>query len=937
MALKEPVIKTKIKAPALRQDLTFRTRLLDQLRFGLFAKEETGFSRRLTLVSAPAGYGKTTLLRSWIESNNRAAWLTLDRKDNNIRRFYLHLISSLQLIEPDIEKLNPFIKSSFAFSLEEAAEKDDKLVMEELLVNLVNELAEFKKPLFLILDDYHLIDEEQIHSGLSFLVENVPPTFHLVIATRFDPPLSLALWRGKGWINEIRQKDLRFNNSEAVDLFSTETICPRLTAEQTALLTKRTEGWATGLQVAAISLTGKEEGEIDNFINEFSGSSRYLLDYLAQEILEQQTPTIKEFLIKTAILEDLSPALCQAVTGAENSQQILKEMVNKNLFIVTLDGEKNFYRYHALFKELLLNILQNHYKDELNSLHISAAIWYRSNGFIPDAIEHALAGNDYLLAMELLETHGEGLFNRGEQINLVQWIETIPEQYLMKNPYLLIFESMLLYLSGEPGKAKSALETAGGILNDKTSSYDNTRATSTVKQNTDIRALQGMHYVASAFLQLFSGDYNAMADNSAKALKLLPESKTMWRLSVSVISGDIDAITGKLHHAADAYNQALIASRRSGDQFFALMSGFKLARVYFYQGRFTDAENLCSELLNEAENYGFARTARAGNLQVILGMLACERNRIEQALDYVKQGLFLIERENSMLVSGWAKVCLAGVHLSRDELDLAETAIREAEICGSNRNLAYVENLAAAYKTRLWLIYSRSDPLWIDEAYRFMQTRNLPVKEGLNFFRIDEYLSLIRVLIAARKGKEARQILDQLIRIARNNGITFLLMEALLLSALTYTACEETGNANEVKALKIIEQAFEEAGSRAIREGFTRVFINEGPPLAKLLYKALQKGVYPEFIGKLLLAFPEVPGPLHGTQVSQEKMIEPLSDRELEILKLISSGRSNQEISTQLYLSMNTVKWHLRNIYGKLGAENRTDAAARARSLDLLD
>ncbi len=627
------------------------------------------------------------------------------------------------------------------------------------------------------------------------------------------------------------------------------------------------------------------------------------------------------------------------MSGNENALQILEELTKKNLFIAALEGANNCYRYHALFKELLLNKLKNNYTGELQKLHALAANWYRSNDNILLAVEHALAGENYPLAIELLENHGEELFNHGEQRNLIQWIESIPEQYLMESPYLLIFESMLLYLAGKQDQAKTTLETADKILNKITPILDNPEHESAVPQNPDQAALHGMYYAVNAFLHLFSGDYAVMAANSTRALDLLPESKTMWRMSVSIISGDIYAISGKLHYAADAYNQALISSRRSKDQFFALMAGFKLARVYYYQGRFTDAGNLCSELIEEAASNGFARTARVGNLWVILGMLACERNRLDQALDHVQEGTSLIEKENSMLVSGWAKACLARVYLSRNELDLAENAIRQAEDCGNRMNLAYVENLAAAYKSRLWLVYGRSDPLWIDEAYRFMQTRNLPVNEGegLHFFRIDEYLSFIRVLIASKRVKEGRQILDQLISIARDNGITYLLMETLLLNALTWTACEEAGDASEETALSIIEQAFEEAGPRAIREGFTRVFINEGPPLAKLLYRAAQKGLYPEFFSKLLLAFPEAPLPKHGSQLSQDKMIEPLSDRELEILRLISFGRSNQEISAQLYLSMNTVKWHLRNIYGKLGANNRTDAAARARSLHLLD
>jgi len=402
--------------------------------------------------------------------------------------------------------------------------------------------------------------------------------------------------------------------------------------------------------------------------------------------------------------------------------------------------------------------------------------------------------------------------------------------------------------------------------------------------------------------------------------------------NLSIISGDIAAIGGKLNLAAEAYTHALAVCRKAEDHFFTLMAGFKLTRVLFYQGRLRETDHLCLELLDEAVGTGFAHTARAGCLRVMRGMVACERNRLDQALEYVHKGIASIEKENFILLAGWAYACLARVQMSRGKLEDAAAAVRQAENCGRLGELPYVENLAAAWKARLWTIQGMRDPKYLDDAYNLLMGRGLfkenDLDGALEFFRLDECLALARVLIARSEGSQAERFLPKLQRIAEAENSIYLLTEVLLLRALAHSGAQDGE-----KDLALIKEALQAAGPRLQAEGIARIFVDEGPPAARLLHRASQVGIFPEIVENLLAAFPAGEESYQVYATDCGNLIEPLSERELEILQLINEGLSNQEIAAQLYLSLNTVKWHLKNIFSKLGVDSRTAAAAHARSL----
>ncbi len=923
------LLKTKFIKPAMREDTLQRSRLLEMHLKELASINDNSYMHRLILVSAPAGYGKTTLASSWFEKEGSTAWLSLDEADNDPNRFWLYFTTALNRTY-NIGRSVLSILESGSISIESGTDKD--IEYEEALVLLLNELADINEPVSLVLDDYHHIGDGNINRGLQFFVENLPPHFQVVIISRIDPPLPLTRWRNKGWISEVRQKDLRFNLEETTQLIKNNSGF-ELHPKQAQMLDEKTEGWASSLQVIASILSRGKDLEKESFIENLNQSHRYLLDFLSDEILDQQDPEIINFLLNTSILEYLTPEACRVLSGREDAGLILRKLEAENLFIISLDHSGQWYRYHNLFAEMLrFRLVSKEGKKKLTALNKKAAAWFTENGQPSRAVLHALKAADFNFAGDLLEQNAAVLFNRGEQKNLTRWIQQIPSEITEKRPRLLTFLSMLAYLSGDTRRAEEVLEKARPLI-------FKSEVDPLLTETTDQLELQGIYYATRAYLRLFSGDIAGMNQDSEKALANLPEEDSMWQSNLLILSGDIAAISGIINKAAEEFTEALALCRRTGDHFFTLMAGFKLARVYYYQGRLVEADQICLELLDEAENSGFSSTARAGCLQIIRGMVAYEQDRLDESLNLAKKGLNMIEKENFMLLAGWAYCCLAAIYLARMEMREALTMVRQAENCGLAGELPYIKNLAAAWKGRLRLIEGRQDPAMFDDAVDLLLKRNLFRNQDLEgpvvFFRLDEYLVLARVLIARGDATEVEKFLPKLQQIAEKEKIIYLLAEVLLLRAIAAVS-----NDKFELGYKYFRDALEKCGTRIQQEGIKRLFLNEGKSLEKLLHKAQKEGLYPELTASLLTAISEEIQPVeYGLAESVEggeQLIEELSGRELEVLELINAGLTNQDISSRLYLSLNTVKWHLKNIYGKLAVDNRAAAAARARSLGLI-
>jgi len=923
------LLKTKFIKPAPRNFILYRSRLLDPHLNHLPGIEDSTFMHRLILISAPAGYGKTTLASTWFKKREPTAWLSLDEADNDPNRFWLYFASALNRNYNIGRSMLSILESG---SIPADSSENSDIQYEEALVLLLNELTDMNLRVSLCLDDYHHIDDRQINHGLQFLIENLPPNFQLLIISRTDPPLPLARWRSKGWMSEVRQKDLRFNLEETAQLIKSIAGF-ELNPGQTQILDQKTEGWASSLQVIASIISDKQELEKEAFIKSINQSHRYLLDYLSDEILDQQEPDIVDFLLNTSILEYLTPEACRVLSGREEARAILNKLEKDNLFVIPLDQAGKWYRYHTLFAEMLrLRLEAKKGMEEITSLHKKAASWFAEKDQPSRAILHALKAADFNFAAALLEQNADTLFNRGEQRNLTRWIEQIPPKIVEKRPRLLPFLSMLTYLSGDTVRAEETLEKARPLVVASESDLQK-------PETGDQQELLGIYYAVKAYLRLFKGDVAGMSQDSEKAIANLPEKDSMWRSNLLILSGDIAAISGRINKAADIFTEALAICRRTNDHFFTLMAGFKLARIFYYQGRLTEADQLCLELIDEAENSGFSSTARAGCLHIIRGMVAYERDRLDEALNLAQRGFKLIEREGFMLLAGWAYCCLAAIYLARSDLQEASTMVRQAESCGLAGELPYIENLAAAWKARLRLVESRQDPAMLDDTIEMLLKRNLfpdrDLEGSIEFFRIDEYTALARVLIARGHTSTAEKFLPSIQQIAENERIVYLLAEALLLRA---TAA--IGNDNIDDGYVYFKEALEKCGPRIQQEAIKRLFLNEGKALVKLLQRARKEKLFPELTSSLLSAIEETSKPLvqgiSEPAAEEEQLIEELSDRELEILELINAGLTNQDIASRLYLSLNTVKWHLKNIYGKLAVDNRAAAAARARSLGLI-
>jgi LuxR family maltose regulon positive regulatory protein len=923
------LLKTKFIKPAPRKNMLHRNRLLDPHLNNLTNNEDSSFLHRLILISAPAGYGKTTIVSSWLEKRGPAAWLTIGEADNDPNRFWLYFASALYKNYNIGRSMLSILESG---SIPVDYDTDNDIPYEEALVLLINELADMNKPASLVLDDYHHIDDGHISSGLQFLVENFPPNFQLIIISRTDPPLPLARWRSKGWMFEVRQKDLCFNLDETTQLMKKNTGYD-LSAKQVEILYKKTEGWATSLAIIASIISTRQDLDKEAFIKDLNQSCRYLLDYLSEEILDQQDPEIINFLLNTSILEYLTPRACGVLTCREDAGMILHTLEAENLFIVSLDHAGKWYRYHHLFAEMLRRrLVTEKGREKLSSLHMKAAAWFAEECNPSGAVSHALKAEDFEFAAYLLEQNIAVLFNRGEQKNLTRWIQQIPPKIIEKRPRLLTFLSMLVYLSGDTKMAEETLEKARPLINGSEFGLQ-------ITENSDQRELQGIYHAVRAYLRLFSGDVVGMSQDAEKALAKLPEKDSMWQSNLLILSGDIAAISGNLNKAVDIFAEALAVCRRANNHFFTLMAGFKQARIFHYQGRLTEADQLCLELLDEAEDSGFTSTARAGCLHIIRGMVAYERNRLDESLNLAQRGFKLIEREGFMLLAGWAYCCLAAICLARRDLQEASAMVRQAENCGLAGELPYIENLAAAWKARLRLLESRQDPAILDDTIEMLLKRNLfpdrDLEGAIDFFRIDEYTALARVLIARGHRSEAEKFLPSIQQIAEKESIVYLLAEVLLLRA---TAAFSNNNIED--GYMYFREALEKCGSRIQQEGIKRLFLNEGKVLVKLLHRARKEALFPELTSSLLSAVEKTSKPLvqaiSESAAEDEQLIEELSDRELEILELINAGLTNQDISSRLYISLNTVKWHLKNIYGKLTVDNRAAAAARARSLRLI-
>ena len=939
------LLQTKLHIPPPRPGLVPRPRLVERLNAGLWQnglQKGLCFARKLTLISAPAGFGKTTLLSEWIHSavgnreygvssreyggrcvrigskerasaslltpysllpTPRFAWLSLDQGDNDLTRFLAYVVAALQTIKSHIGQ-------GVLAALQSPTANRPAINVEAVLTTLLNETAGLpndpltgsEKGLILVLDDYHVIESQAIDKALTFTLDHLPLQMHLVIASRTDPTLPLSRLRARGQLTELRTKDLRFTIDEAA-AFLEQVVRLPISSDHVRTLEDRTEGWVTGLQLAAVAMRGLGQGEqIARFIHSFGGSHRYVIDYLVDEVLDRQTPSVQAFLLQTSILDRIAAPLCNAVAGREDSQALLERLEAANLFLIPLDGERRWYRYHHLFADLLRQRLRQAQPEQAPILHCRASEWYALQGFHFEAVHHALAGGDFERAAGLIEATGLSLIGQGAFTTVRNWIDTLPKSFVRKRPYLCVYHAWASNFTDQLDAIEPYLQDAQRALQAQELPAHDAVARDVHGHIATLRAWNARRQRDNALaIGLLKEAVNCLGDGN-------PIVRTFADLNLGLAYMD----DGELVKAADAFRDAVSQESVSENELASLMATSHLAAVLILQGRLHEAAKLCRRTIRD-------QLARHDKLPPTLCMVylrlawvLAEWNDVEGFYAHLSQAVLLADQ------IGYDSVVRVGVW----------TMTWEKQLLAEQGTIIEFPEEVAAIVDRVLAIETDGDGTSPDiSTIETLNTETYLVDDA--YFEIwPGYSDHARARKLAQEGRaqEALDLLAQIYESARAVKGIGLMIEARSMEALIYQAQGELDRALD---------ALGDALSLGEPEGYVRTFADRGAPMAQLVQQAAACGMMPGYTARLLAAFGTHP-PEGARSPPSQPLVEPLSPRELEVLELIAQGLSNREIGQRLFLALSTVKGHNRNIYGKLQVQRRTEAVARARELGLL-
>jgi LuxR family transcriptional regulator, maltose regulon positive regulatory protein len=871
----------------------------------------------LTLVVAPAGWGKTTLLNAWhAEASGRPrpeAWVSLDASDNDPTRFWTYVLAALNTLHPGVGET--------PLALLYASSPPP---IEAVLAPLLNALIQLSADTLLVLDDFHHIEAEVIHDALGYLVEHLPPKLHLVLASRGDPPLPLARMRAQGTLTELRASDLRFTLEETA-AFLTEVMGLPLSLEQVTALQARTEGWITGLQLAALSLQGREE--VADFIDTFTGSHRYVVDYLVDEVLSQQPEDVQDFFVQTCILDRLCGPLCDAVRGRDDSQALLAHVERSNPFLVALDDERQWYRFHHLFAEVLRSQLQRQQPAVVAELHHRASHWYEQHQLFDEAVTHALAVPEVEHAARLIEEYARFTNFPSQFQVLLGWLNRLPDAFVRTQPTLCIMHAITLLLTQQLEKASTRVQDAERCLHEEMPAQQ--RAT-----------LLSMIAAFRGYQARLLGDYERGGSLAQQALALMPEVEEtllirMARQGTLVTAASAYLVDGEMTAATEHLVSAAVTSARSLGNLPAIMKSISnLARLQLLQGRLRQAASTIEQATQLVpQPAGLHTLLHGADYYFILGDLLREWNQLERAEQHLAQGIDLVR---GVLTSDADTIMRGYLALARLQQACGQ-GTRALQTLDAFAQLAHQHGFApallargASVRAQLALVQGN-----LAAALHWSETSGLSTTEALSYLHEQEYLTLARVRIAQGQGQprvsflsEALGLLERLLEDAEPKARMGRVIEILLLRAL---ALEAQGKQDE--ALRTLGRAL----ALAEAEGYIRLFLDEGTPMLILLRQAYARQITPDYVMTLLEAAGEQvrPAPHRSTSRSSQLM-DSLTAREREVLRLLVDGASNREIADHLVLSVNTVKKHIFNICSKLNVQGRTHAIAKVRTLNIL-
>ena len=901
------LLQTKLYIPPTRTSIVPRPRLIEQLSNGLNGK--------LTLLSAPAGFGKTTLITDWLFQIERPeAWVSLDEDDSDPQQFFSYVAAAIRPF-PDIQN-----------SLTNLLQSPQPLPAKALAAALVNDLVPVSTPCLLILDDYHEIESTEIDLALAFVLDHMPPNLHIVITSRTDPGFPLSRLRARNQLTELRVRDLRFSVDETA-VFLQNVMGIPLTPEQIAALETRTEGWVAGLQMAALSMQNR--GDVAGFIDNFTGSHRFIMDYLVEEVLNQQSEEVQAFLLQTAVLSRLCADLCDAVTekGAPiAAPQILTTLERHNIFLIPLDDDRHWYRYHHLFADLLRQRLRQTYPEQMPTLHSRASEWYEQNGFVNKAIEHALHAQDFERTANLAERAWPAMSVGMQSIKWLGWLKTLPDEFVRDRPVLSVCYAWAFLNSGNLEAAEARLRDAERWMEPTSGVNEDADALSTKRSPEQSRkmvvvdeeqflALPVSLATARTYHAQAIGDVPSTMKYAQRLLDLLPEDEIQWRGAASSLLGLAQYASGNLEAAHWTFSNGLAGMPPLN----RITGTFVLADIKMTLGQLHTVKSTYEQMLQLAIEYDEPMPLGTEDVYIGISKLHRERGDLEAATQALLTGKKLGEQ---IELPDWQhRWCIAQARLKETlgDLDDALDLLNDAERCYVRTPVPDVRPIAAL-KTQIWISQGR-----MAEALGWVREQGISVDDDLSFLREFEHITLVRMLIAQYKHDladdsihKALRLVDRLLQAAEEGGRIGSVIEILVQQALAHEAQGDTAS-----ALKSLEHAL----TLAEPEGYLRIFVDEGEPMAVLLRKMGKR----PYITQLLAAFPTTPAhPLTSS------LLDPLSGREIEILTLIAAGKKNKEIAAELFISNNTVLYHTKNLYSKLGVNKRTQAVAKAQELGLI-
>ncbi|MBW2250594.1 MAG: LuxR family transcriptional regulator [Deltaproteobacteria bacterium] len=876
------ILKTKLFIPQPRSNIVPRPELIKRLNEGITSK--------LTLICAPAGFGKTTLLSDWVgQSKMSVAWVSLEKSDNDIVSFLNYCIAALKTIEAGICESSQMMIQSPQLP-----------PVESVLMNMINEIAMLNEDFVLILDDYHVMEARPIHDALAFLLDHLPPLMHIIIASRSDPLLPLSSMRAKGYLIELRADHLRFTTQEATT-FLNQVMGLSLSEDEINSLETRTEGWIAGLHLAALSM--RDLDDTTGFISAFTGNDRYIVDYLVDEVLAQRPQGTKDFLLQTSILDRMNGSLCNALTCEENGQQTLEYLEQANLFIVPLDNERRWYRYHHLFTDLLRQRLHQSAATstgdgggDVAELHIRASVWYEDNGLEIEAFQHAIAANDVERAARLVEGEEMPLTFRGAAAPVLNWLASLPKTVLDARPLLWVAYASALNFSGQPTGAEQKLQAAEAALQG-------------AKPDDKTNDIVGHIAAIRAMMAVSNNQVEIIIAQARRALKHLHPNNLPVRTATTWTLGRAYQLQGDRAAASQAYTEVITISQASGDIISTLAATTGLGNIQESKNQlFLAAESYRRGL----QLFGDQPQPIACETHLGLARILYEWNDLDAAQQYGQQSIQLARQVESIDTFAISGVFLAHLKLTQGDASGAAALLAKADQFMSQHN--FVDRMPEVAAAQVLTLLRQG---YLEAAADLAKKHELP-------------LSLARVHLAQGEPPAALATLEPLRQQVEAKGWEAERLKVMVLQTIALHAHGE-----KEQAVQLLGDVLELAEPG----GFIRTFVDEGLPMARLLYEAQSRGIATDYIRKLLAAFPVAESEQTSSshmRYPESELVEPLSEREFEVLRFLTTELSGPEIAKELMIELSTFRSHTKNIYNKLNVSSRRAAIHKAEDLNLI-